>query len=626
MRTSNRLFTLRPGAVVSLYLMYLSPVLFFAITMTLAGLFSPKEIGNLTLNPLVLIGLIVNSIIPTFFLRRYNKLLNAYDRSDASTKKVNMFVKQAKTSLLVLNSVLQFGFAFDIAAPSLIKGYTFKNVYMDHFFIHFILLYGGIALTCSSVFYLMFLVAIEREMSFLPYIERYKTSSVQSRLLISILLCIFGLNFNVMGILLVPKVTVSGDPKIALTIFAPIFFFTSIVTVLCILINAYSINSQLKSINHFIGKMSDHDFSMSKIDVVSRNEFGSLINHLNNLCEVTRNLLSSFKNEVSETLEITHEIHANIDDSCKRVAEVTATISSVKEEMDNQAAGVEETNAATGQILGRIRDLNQAIESQAAGVTQSSAAVEEMVANVNSVTQILEKNTDSVNQLSSASETGRLKVKAAVDTANAVISQSNSLIEASKIIQGIATRTNLLAMNAGIESVHAGEAGKGFSVVADEIRKLAEQCSTQAKIIDENLRSLSDSISHVSTDTDAVQQQFAIIYDLAQKVRQQESVISSAMIEQNAGNQQILDGIRSINDSTSVVRDGALEMMAGSEQIMKEMNILSDTTRATKERMALINMDVTEILNDITTTGEHADKNRDGVEVLRREVDKFKVH
>ena len=381
----------------------------------------------------------------------------------------------------------------------------------------------------------------------------------------------------------------------------------------------------LRRITHVTEALTNNDYTVEDQWATNRSELGLIVHAVNDLKNKTNSILVKFNGSAKRTSSESDDLVSNMDSTRNNIASITESLASIKAEIENQSAGVQESNSSIEQIMGNIRSLNNSIEAQAAGVTQSSAAVEEMVANIASVSQILEKNSEVVNLLTDASEKGQEQVKIAVDTAEGVLQQSAGILQASSIIQNIASRTNLLAMNAAIESAHAGEAGKGFAVVAEEIRKLAEQSSSQSKAIDENLHALSDAISRITVDIGHVKNAFASIYELSQKVREQETVIANAMEEQNSGNQQVLEAMRSISDSTTEVKNGSAEMLIGGEQILKEMQQLSEITRVISDTMNQINDFSTHISDAVAVTTASTNSTKQNVVGLINELESFKL-
>ena len=206
-----------------------------------------------------------------------------------------------------------------------------------------------------------------------------------------------------------------------------------------------------------------------------------------------------------------------------------------------------------------------------------------------------------------------------------IAEESGSLMEASTVIQNIASQTNLLAMNAAIEAAHAGEAGKGFAVVADEIRKLAEDSAAQGRTITATLKTLSGEIETLSASSKTVEEKFNAIFNLAEQVKEMSTSLTEAMREQENGSREVLTAIKNISTVTVEVQAGSEEMLKGGEGIAAEMRKLDDLARVIMERMNQMATGAVQINNAVNEVNEITQKNKVSIQNLAEEVGKFKV-
>ena len=324
--------------------------------------------------------------------------------------------------------------------------------------------------------------------------------------------------------------------------------------------------------------------------------------------------------------EIGAELASNMTETASAVNEISANIDGVKQQAMTQAASVTETAATIEEIVRTIKQLNNSIEMQAASVAQSSSSVEEMVANIASIGQTLGKTDDVIKSLTTATGDGKATLVTSNTVTQKIAEESGSLMEASSVIQHIASQTNLLAMNAAIEAAHAGEAGKGFAVVADEIRKLAEESSMQGKTITATLKTLSGEIETLSDSSKTVEEKFNAIFTLAEQVKDMSNRLTEAMHEQENGSKEVLIAIKSINTVTTEVQAGSEEMLKGGEGVAEEMQKLDSLTRVITESMNEMASGAVQINNAVQEVNEITQKNKRSIEALSLEVSKFKVN
>ena len=307
--------------------------------------------------------------------------------------------------------------------------------------------------------------------------------------------------------------------------------------------------------------------------------------------------------------EIGNELASNMTETASAVHEISANIDGVKQQAMTQAASVTETAAMIEEIVRTIKQLNTSIETQAASVAQSSSSVEQMVANIASMGQMLSKTDEAIKKLTGATGDGKATLVTSNTVTQKIAEESGSLIEASSVIQHIASQTNLLAMNAAIEAAHAGEAGKGFAVVADEIRKLAEESSTQGKTITATLKTLSGEIETLSASSKTVEGKFNAIFSLAEQVKKMSAQLTESMREQENGSREVLTAIKSINAVTIEVQAGSEEILKGGEGVAEEMQKLDSLTRIITDSMNEMASGAVQINNAVQEVSEITQKN-----------------
>ncbi len=362
-----------------------------------------------------------------------------------------------------------------------------------------------------------------------------------------------------------------------------------------------------------------------RLPVTGNDEITSLSEYFNQTIAKIGSAIKSVDDNSGVMQSIGDELSSNMTETASALNEISANIEGVKEQAMTQAASVTETAGTVEEIIRTIENLNGSIESQSASVVQSSASVEEMVANIASITQSLEKSDNMVKQLATATSEGKTTLQTSNAVTQKIAEASGGLLEASSVIQNIASQTNLLAMNAAIEAAHAGEAGKGFAVVADEIRKLAEESSAQGKAITDTLKKLSDEIAGLSASSKTVEEKFNAIFQLSENVRGMSAELTSAMKEQENGSREVLAAIKTISAVTAEVKDGSEEMLTGGKGVAQEMQKLDRLTAEIKDSMNEMSAGVQQINNAVQEVNELARKNKDSIEGLAAEVRKFKV-
>ncbi|KOS68736.1 chemotaxis protein [Lysinibacillus contaminans] len=355
-------------------------------------------------------------------------------------------------------------------------------------------------------------------------------------------------------------------------------YMGTLITILAILIafvSAKLIANPIKAVIHKISAMAEGDISQPPLPEKLQDEIGILMKSTNTMNSKLHEILSSI-NDVSEN------VAANSEELAQSAVEVKTGAEQIAVTMLEIADGSEsQANNAS--------DLAQIIENFKVNVQQATNEGTDLEGHSKEVLQLTTAGQQLMNSSTQQMFAIDRIVQEAVSKVEGLNSQSQEISKLVSVIDNIANQTNLLALNAAIEAARAGEHGKGFAVVADEVRKLAEQVSF-------SVTDISSIVTRIQTETVGVTSSLQMGYEEVKKGTEQITDtsgtfgdIATAVNSMFSNIQGITGNLQGIAATTEQINHAIDEIAAVSEQSaagVQETSATIEETVGTMEEIA----------------------------------------
>jgi len=403
-----------------------------------------------------------------------------------------------------------------------------------------------------------------------------------------------------------------------------IAFLIVAITLLCALAVANGFGKSIVEIERSIARLKDGDLT-KRTAIGSRDEIGSLAKNLNLFQDsFTASILHII--EVSKVnIEVKNRLLEATNEATSSEVQIEAGTRSIGKQIETLNAHVLTSLGSIEKIVRSIADLDSQIENQSAMVEESTSSVTEMLSSLENMGRITEKNRASAGELVAEAERGSHVFQTSIEKIGEIPQNVGAIREMAAVIQGIASQTNLLAMNAAIEAAHAGESGRGFAVVADEIRKLSEASTNSSREISDSINFILAKIEEATKASEGTGAAFGMIDARIREMSKSMIEVYSSISEMQIGSKQILQAMVELRDQSISVKEGSKAMDEGSTEIRSMMDDLGQISNEVNSSITEITAGIADIGASLRSVTEYSEKVGAESSRLDGEVNRFKT-
>ncbi|SET27207.1 methyl-accepting chemotaxis protein [Oceanobacillus limi] len=348
------------------------------------------------------------------------------------------------------------------------------------------------------------------------------------------------------------------------------------------------VSSNLHKVVEMSNKISEGDLTVAKLDYVGKDEIGQLASSVNKMSSNLQELLK----EVTTVSESVSSQSEELTQSANEVREGSEQVASTMQELahgsETQATSASELSATMNSFFDKVREANE----NGGRIEQASNSVLELT---NKGTHLMETSTEQMTKIDQIVQTAVAKVQG-------LDSQSQQITELVSVIRDIADQTNLLALNAAIEAARAGEHGKGFAVVADEVRKLAEQVSVSVTDITDIVRNIQQESSNV---TESLRGGYVEVEQGTKQIKSTSETfkeISDAIKNMASRVEKVSENLTEIEEQTVQMNTSVEEIASISEESaagIEQTSASSQQTSSSMEEMSRSSEDLSKLAEEM---------------------------